>query len=322
MISTDRQRFKCCTDSVSFHISIYMAANFENSEDHSKGGIGGCDDAYLSPITESPVDPIAFADYTLQHGTCGCKWNSCVKKMRAQFASAAVVERFWKRYNQMNHQNIKDECDAPDSSLHNNICINLGTLQLCLGLAPKYGFNYVSCLHTLNSSDFEYMDPCQLELLFYVLRDIVRDIENVANDAPNFHEDQNRVLSFMLFQRIRSISADHYSPIFTSLNMFNNFRTAKMFVKFWPFISNYRKQFDLQTKLCQQFFVEALFVYSEEDKILLQRHTSKVRQFFMYASGLGCNCVSDKVLLLNIAVKWAAWFYFCARKLREMIPFN
>lgn len=300
-----------------------MDAFIENSEDHNEGGIGGCDDIEIAPITESTtIDPVALTDYTLRYGTCGCKWNSGVKKMRTQFAATAVIERFWQRYNHMNHQTVKNECDEPDSVFYDDICINLGALKLHFGLAPKHGFEFIYCLYTLNSSAFVYMNPAQLELLFFVLRDTVRDIELIANDAPNFHEDQNSTLSFMLLRRISRIHPDQYSTINTPLRMFNNFRTAKMFVKYWPFISRYRTTLDSKKKLYQQFFVEALFVFSEGDKILLRRHEPKVREFFMSAGGLECNCVPDKMLLLNISLKWFEWFYFCARKLREIIPYN
>lgn len=299
-----------------------MATFAENSEDHNEGGIGGCDDVQVAPITESKIDPTALVDFTLRYGTCGCKWNSAVKKMRTQFGATAVVERFWQRYNRMDRQTVKKECDAPDSVFFNDVCINLGELKLRLGLAPKHGFEFISCLHSLNGFEFVYMEPVQLELLFFVLRDIVRDIEMVANDAPNFDDDQNSVLSFMLLRRISRIYPNQYSTIHTPLTMFNNFRTAKRFVQCWPFISRYRNVLAPKKKMHQEFFVEALFAFSEGDKSLLRRHAPKVREFFMYVGGLECNCVSDQALLFSISLKWSEWFYFCARKLREIIPYN
>lgn len=300
-----------------------MAALIENSENHNKGGIGGCDDnVKVLPITKSTINCAALADCTLQFGTCGCKWNSGVKKMRTQFAATAMVECFWQRYNRMNHQNVKNECDAPDLVFHNDVCITLGTLKLRLGLAPKHGFEFISCLHSLNSFEFVYMQPAQLELLFFVLRDFVRDIELVTHDEPNFFEDQNNVLSYMLLRRISRLTLDQYSTIYIPLNMFKDFRTAKRFVKCWPFVSRYRNVVNPQKKLYQEFFVEALFVFSEGDKTLLRRHAPTVREFFMYAGGLECNCVSNRALLFSISLKWPEWFYFCARKLREIIPYN
>lgn len=125
------------------------------------------------------------------------------------------------------------------------------------------------------------------------------------------------IIIIMMWHRILRTNDIHTSRL---LNMFNDFETANRFVECWPFITQCQSVLARQTKLCQESIIEALFVFLESDKTLLKHHTPNIRGFFLYATQLRCNCVSNKMLLIHLSLKWYEWFYFCARKLREMIP--
>lgn len=204
--------------------------------------------------------------------------------------------------------------------------IQFGGLILSFGLAPKYAFDSVCCLALANYSKYLYMDNDQIEQVYAVLKVIVRDVEEtvISNSFISLNELQAEE-NHLLCRKINELPRQDYCMINGLLTLFilvNDFRMAQDFVKSWSFIKQCQSILQQQIKPCQKFLVEALFAFVESEKTVLQKHAPTVRIFFMTVMGMNCSCVSNKMFLIAASFKWNEWFYFCAKKLCEMIHLN
>lgn len=239
---------------------------------------------------------------------CPCRWNQSLKKT---INDSSIFEEFSSEYAQLNTRTLVCERGEAANVLYRMKTIHIRDLTLHMGLAPKYGFNFVCCL-TSSPMDIDrtYISFEQLIKLYNVLKEIYDEVTSSLMER-----NPDIPLGAIIVGRVEDVQKHQMElPLF----LFTDFQTARHFIQNWSFIRKYAELAINEKDECEKTFTRALFVYCDNDKNVTTYHEPNVRRYFLTMMNLECNCIPNKGFMVEMALSWMEWFGFCLHFFRDL----